>query len=609
MLNAQVSTFNIAGSLSPVYSATLNETDPDPILTFTLGTQVTKRLLIGPISGPDATPTFRELLKSDVPFAVNTTDVQSSIGGAKTFTSDLAISGTNTNLFLTDGLENAPALTFTSNSGSGFSYLNSSKTLFVSIDGSYYYQFLDGELDIKNTSTAFVAESGKLNINILHDADTPDPMHPQDGGVSVSTYAGTMTHTCTFGGRTANGTESLPASTAINQAMVEFIGKGYVLCPVRNPESGECDDYGFEHTNRGVFGVYAAETHTLESQGTYCDIQTTRIGSTNNHFSFLVDHAGNCGLTYNKTIPLTYPNGWSGSSPATDYDSRFLTIESYTSTNSDAGLFIQNSNGSRGLNIWMDNSEKISYLDNIINNNSGIVQTRMKTSTTPVVAITTGVFDKGGGAFVGGTNFGTDATPDNVLTVGSSSQLQMDGNGKIVKYSSTITDGELLIGKTSGSTFEKTTLTGSSGISVTNGGGAITLSGFGYSEQFSFGQFNPNNGTNYYGGGQVQSSGTTAGVCRIYIPKTGTIKSCYVVFDNAGILASNETSTIAIRVNNTSDNLISSSVTNDTRPTTFSNTAMSVSVNAGDYIEIKWVTPTWTTNPTSVRISGNIYIE
>jgi len=80
-----------------------------------------------------------------------------------------------------------------------------------------------------------------------------------------------------------------------------------------------------------------------------------------------------------------------------------------------------------------------------------------------------------GANYYGGTNFGTDATPDNILTVGSSSQFQMDGNGKIVKYNSTIADGELLIGKTSGSTFEKATLTAGTGISVSNAAGAITI--------------------------------------------------------------------------------------------------------------------------------------
>ncbi len=45
-----------------------------------------------------------------------------------------------------------------------------------------------------------------------------------------------------------------------------------------------------------------------------------------------------------------------------------------------------------------------------------------------------------------------------------------------VKYqNTTVSDGELLIGKTAGSTFEKTTLTSGTGISVNNNAGAITI--------------------------------------------------------------------------------------------------------------------------------------
>lgn len=529
---------------------------------------------------------------------VNTSGTGQTFAGPKTFTADLSISGSTTNLFLTDGVDQTtPSLAFTSNPGSGFSYTNSTKTLFLSLNGVYGYQWLSGEFDMKNCAN-FVAGAGKLDINITHDADSESPK--QDGGVSVSTYSGTETKTCTFGGRTANGTESVPASTVLDQAMVEFVGKGYVLCPFEDPE--DCDDYGFEQTNRGVFGVYASETHSLSSQGAYCAIQTTRIGTTNDHFSFLVDAAGNGGLTYNKTIPIAFPDLWSdGTDPEDDYDSRFFTVESETNT-ADVGLFLQNNNALKGINIWLDNDQNISYFDNIRNSNGAAFKFRLKTAGTSVTALTINAH----GSNIGG---GTPASGE-TFSVGSNRDLIVNSSGKISKYqNSTISDGELLIGKTSSSTFEKATLTGSSGITVTNGSGSVTISGFGYSEQFSFGQFNPNDATNYFGGGQIQSSGTTAGVSRIYIPKTGTIKACYIVFDNSGTVGSAETSTISIRLNNTTDYTISSLVTNDARPTVFSNTSMSVSVTAGDYIEIKWITPTWATNPTSVRISGTIYIE
>jgi hypothetical protein len=41
----------------------------------------------------------------------------------------------------------------------------------------------------------------------------------------------------------------------------------------------------------------------------------------------------------------------------------------------------------------------------------------------------------------------------------------------------------------------------------------------------------------------------------------------------------------------------------------FSNTALSISVAAGDYIEWRWVCPTWATNPISVRIWCTALVE
>ncbi len=395
---------------------------------------------------------------------VNTSGSGQTFAGPKTFTSDLSISGSTTNLFLTDGVDQTtPSLAFTSNPGSGFSYTNSTKTLFLSLNGVYGYQWLSGEFDMKNCAN-FIAGAGKLDINITHDADSESPK--QDGGVSVSTYSGTETKTCTFGGRTANGTESEPASTVLDQAMVEFVGKGYVLCPFEDPE--DCDDYGFEHTNRGVFGVYASETHSLSSQGAYCAIQTTRIGTTSDHFSFLVDAAGNGGLTYNKIIPIAYPDLWSdGTDPEDDYDSRFFTVESETNT-ADVGLFLQNNNALKGLNIWLDNDQDISYIDNIRNSNGAAIKFRLKTAGSSVTAMTINAH----GSNIGG---GTPASGE-TFSVGSNRDLIVNSSGKLSKYqNTTISDGELLIGKTTGSTFEKTTLTSGTGISVSNGSGAITI--------------------------------------------------------------------------------------------------------------------------------------
>ena len=104
-----------------------------------------------------------------------------------------------------------------------------------------------------------------------------------------------------------------------------------------------------------------------------------------------------------------------------------------------------------------------------------------------------------------------------------------------------------------------------------------------------------------------QAFSTTGGFRKLFIPKTGTIKACYLFFTNT-IAGTTETSTVSIRLNDTTDTTVSSAVTNNANPSSFSNTALSIAVVAGDFIELKWATPAWVTNPTSV-FNWVIYIE
>jgi hypothetical protein len=69
------------------------------------------------------------------------------------------------------------------------------------------------------------------------------------------------------------------------------------------------------------------------------------------------------------------------------------------------------------------------------------------------------------------------------------------------------------------------------------------------------------------------------------------------------------TSSISLRLNNTTDTLISNAVLNDASYTYLSNTALSVSVVAGDYVEFKWVTPAWAANPTNIGIIWTLFVE
>lgn len=139
-------------------------------------------------------------------------------------------------------------------------------------------------------------------------------------------------------------------------------------------------------------------------------------------------------------------------------------------------------------------------------------------------------------------------------------------------------------------------------VSNPSGGYALTLD--------SGGAINAVDATTYYFGSVIGAGfTTTANTRRIYIPKGGTIIAANVYFLQAGSSGTSETSTLSIRKNNTTDFTISSSITNESLSKFFSNNAMSVPVAAGDYIEMKWVTPTWATNPTSVRATVQIFIQ
>jgi len=130
----------------------------------------------------------------------------------------------------------------------------------------------------------------------------------------------------------------------------------------------------------------------------------------------------------------------------------------------------------------------------------------------------------------------------------------------------------------------------------------------GYTLQASAGTttVNPTDATTYYTG--IESITTTAAGNRIYVPRAGTIKSCVIHFVS-GVVGTAETGTVYLRINNTTDVTVSAAVVNNSSPTVYTNTALSQAVSAGDYIELKWLTPTWVTNPTSVKWRGVIYIE
>lgn len=96
---------------------------------------------------------------------------------------------------------------------------------------------------------------------------------------------------------------------------------------------------------------------------------------------------------------------------------------------------------------------------------------------------------------------------------------------------------------------------------------------------------------------------------RFYIPKAGLVLACYGTATVSGTLGSAGSSTLSIRLNNSSEVTVSSSIALTSADNPFSGTGLNLTVAAGDYIEFKWVTPTFATNPTLVRIALTVYVR
>lgn len=151
---------------------------------------------------------------------------------------------------------------------------------------------------------------------------------------------------------------------------------------------------------------------------------------------------------------------------------------------------------------------------------------------------------------------------------------------------------------------------GGGGTGGTTAATARTSLGIGYVLRAGQDQDSPADAQTLYFGGLVSRPETgTAASARVYIPRGGNVTKIYIGMQVAGVLGTTETSTMSFRLNNTSDTSISAGIRCDATPAFFSNTALSIAVAAGDYFEIKWVTPTWVTNPTNVRTWVDVYIE
>jgi hypothetical protein len=92
----------------------------------------------------------------------------------------------------------------------------------------------------------------------------------------------------------------------------------------------------------------------------------------------------------------------------------------------------------------------------------------------------------------------------------------------------------------------------------------------------------------------------------MYVPKTGFVRDAQIFVYN--VAGSSELSTFWLVLNGATSSSIGTA-NHSATAILVSNYALNVSVTQGDYLEFKWVTPAWGTNPTSVTCAGHVLIE
>lgn len=150
------------------------------------------------------------------------------------------------------------------------------------------------------------------------------------------------------------------------------------------------------------------------------------------------------------------------------------------------------------------------------------------------------------------------------------------------------------------------------------GGSPITLGGATGTYTFAMGDataaaigLDPADSTTYIFGDRPSfEASTSAETLRVTMPKAGVIKSIHGIFVQLGVTGTGESSTLTVhnRTQATSQT-ISAAVLHNAARTLFSNTALSLAFNAGDEIDLSWLTPAWATNPTDVVARADMFVE
>lgn len=131
----------------------------------------------------------------------------------------------------------------------------------------------------------------------------------------------------------------------------------------------------------------------------------------------------------------------------------------------------------------------------------------------------------------------------------------------------------------------------------------------GYTLNITTAQANPLDATTYYPNQGNAAAWANQGRSKSFFPIAGTVTRIDLMVAVYGTLGTTEQSTVSFRLNNTTNTTISAVVQCDAAAQNYAGTGLSVAVAVGDYWEITWLTPTWSTNPTTVVLSATVYVN
>jgi hypothetical protein len=111
--------------------------------------------------------------------------------------------------------------------------------------------------------------------------------------------------------------------------------------------------------------------------------------------------------------------------------------------------------------------------------------------------------------------------------------------------------------------------------------------------------------SDYYCGGIVRSMEQNPDLSRFYIPFDCRLLKVYLFLKSSAV-PTNENIAVVLIKNNTDNTALGNIAFDGVNAQIGANFDCDVSISAGDYIEIKFTTPNFATNPTNVCVSVNI---